>query len=63
MSRPSGGSIVLVDWRGGAVPNESTKIRPAVVVEDHELFPDGYPKPMLVDRNESIRPMKMLPSQ
>ena len=48
MSRPAAGTIVLVDWRVGAVPREPTKIRPSVVVEDHELFPDAYPNTMVV---------------
>lgn len=48
MSRPSAGFVVLVDWRVGAVPREPTKIRPAVVVEDHELFPDSYPNTLVV---------------
>jgi len=39
---------VLVDWRLGAVPHEPTKIRPAVVVEHHELFPDAYPNVLVV---------------
>jgi mRNA-degrading endonuclease toxin of MazEF toxin-antitoxin module len=39
---------VLVDWRVGAVPREPTKIRPSVVVEDHELFPDAYPNTLVV---------------
>ncbi len=39
---------MLVDWRVGAVPREPTKIRPAVVVEDHELFPDAYPNTLVV---------------
>ena len=38
MSRHIAGSIVVVDWRAGL----------AVVVEDHELFPDDYPNTLLV---------------
>ncbi|MGH7911468.1 MAG: type II toxin-antitoxin system PemK/MazF family toxin [Candidatus Dormibacteraceae bacterium] len=48
MSRPEAGSIVLVDWRGGALPREPTKRRPAVVVEDDGLFPEGYPNTLVV---------------
>lgn len=48
MSRPAAGTIVLVDWRLGAVPREPTKIRPAVVVEDAGLFPDAYPNTVVV---------------
>lgn len=48
MSRPPAGSIVVVDWRGGALPHEPSKLRPAIVVEDHELFPDEYPNVLVV---------------
>lgn len=48
MSRPAAGRIVVVDWRGGAQPNEPSRLRPAVIVEDHELFPDGYPNTLVV---------------
>jgi mRNA-degrading endonuclease toxin of MazEF toxin-antitoxin module len=48
VSRPAAGTIVLVDWRAGAVPREPTKMRPSVVVEDHEFFPDAYPNTMVV---------------
>lgn len=48
MSRHPAGSIVVVDWRGGALPHEPSKLRPAIVVEDHELFPDGYPNVLVV---------------
>lgn len=48
MSRPGAGSIVLVDWRGAALPAESTRLRPAVVVEDEGLFPPAYPNLLVV---------------
>lgn len=48
MSRHRAGSIVVVDWRGGARPREPSKLRPAVVVEDNELFPDEYPNTLVV---------------
>ncbi|WP_067975282.1 type II toxin-antitoxin system PemK/MazF family toxin [Mycolicibacter icosiumassiliensis] len=48
MSRPAAGSIVVVDWRGGALPQEPGRSRPAIVVEDHELFPDDYPNILVV---------------
>lgn len=48
MSRPVAGSIVLVDWRLDARPNDPTKIRPAVIVEEDERFPDGYPNTLVV---------------
>ena len=40
--RPKAGSIVLVDWRD-ALPKEPNKLRPALVVEDDELFDEAYP--------------------
>lgn len=48
MSRYAAGSIVVVDRRGGALPHEPSKLRPAVVVEDYELFPDEYPNVLVV---------------
>lgn len=39
---------MLVDWRGGNLPREPGKIRPAVVVEDDLLFPDAYPNTLVV---------------
>jgi mRNA-degrading endonuclease toxin of MazEF toxin-antitoxin module len=41
------GQIVLVDWRD-ALPSEPGKRRPAVVIEDRELFDDSYPNLILV---------------
>ena len=43
-----GGQIVLADWHGDALPKESNKRRPAVVVEDDGLFAPGYPNVILV---------------
>lgn len=48
MSRHAAGSIVVVDWRGGAQPKEPSGLRPAVIVEDDELFPDDYPNTLVV---------------
>lgn len=48
MSRHVAGSIVIVDWRRGAVTQEPGRLRPAVVVEDHGLFPDEYPNTLVV---------------
>lgn len=48
MSQHAAGSIVVVDWRSGALPNEPGKLRPAIIVEDHELFPDEYPNVLVV---------------
>ncbi|MDN5794793.1 MAG: type II toxin-antitoxin system PemK/MazF family toxin [Intrasporangium sp.] len=39
---------MVVDWRGDALPQEPGRLRPAVVVEDHELFPDEYPDTLVV---------------
>jgi mRNA interferase MazF len=41
------GQIVLVEWRG-ALPKEPNKLRPAIVVEDGELFAPSYPNVILV---------------
>ncbi|MCV7385865.1 type II toxin-antitoxin system PemK/MazF family toxin [Mycolicibacter longobardus] len=67
MSRHRAGSVVVVDWRGGALPHEPGgsasldggeaklgaphelgNLRPAIVVEDHELFPNDYPNMLVV---------------
>ena len=45
--RFAAGQIVLVDWRD-ALPKEPNKRRPAVVVEDKDLFDDAYPNLILV---------------
>jgi mRNA interferase MazF len=45
------GQIVLVDWRD-ALPKEPNKLRPAVVVEDSELFNTNYPNVILVPLSE-----------
>jgi len=41
------GQIVLVNWRD-ALPKEPNKLRPAIVVEDSELFAPSYPNVILV---------------
>jgi mRNA interferase MazF len=41
------GQIVLVDWRD-ALPKEANKKRPAIVVEDTDLFDAAYPNLILV---------------
>ena len=41
------GQIVLADWRD-ALPKEPNKLRPAIVVEDTELFGPSYPNVILV---------------
>ena len=47
---------MLVAWRVGSLPREPTKIRPSIVVEDDELFPDAYPNIIVVPmtRNEDL---------
>jgi mRNA-degrading endonuclease toxin of MazEF toxin-antitoxin module len=48
VSRHAAGSVVVVDWRTGGLPQEPNRLRPAVVVEDHEIFPDDYPNMLVV---------------
>jgi mRNA interferase MazF len=48
----SAGQIVLADWPGDALPTETNKPRPAVVVEDHGLFAPSYPNAILVPLTE-----------
>ncbi|MFZ0215735.1 MAG: type II toxin-antitoxin system PemK/MazF family toxin [Candidatus Dormiibacterota bacterium] len=55
MTRPGAGSIVLVDWRGGALPREPTKLRPAVVIEAEHVFPDDYPNLLVVPLTTDAR--------
>lgn len=47
MAKFRAGQIVLVDWRD-ALPREPNKLRPAIVVEDDELFDPAYPNLILV---------------
>jgi mRNA-degrading endonuclease toxin of MazEF toxin-antitoxin module len=48
MTRAKAGDIVIVDWRGGALPKEPNSPRPAIVVEDETLFAAGYPNILVV---------------
>ena len=48
MVRFKAGAIVIVDWRGRPLPKEPSRLRPAVVVEDDELFDPGYPNILVV---------------
>jgi mRNA interferase MazF len=48
VARSKAGDIVIVDWRGGALPKEPNRLRPAVVVEDDELFDPSYPNVLVV---------------
>jgi mRNA interferase MazF len=54
MASFAAGQIVIVDWRD-ALPKEPNKRRPAVVVEDHELFDAAYPDVILVPLTEDDR--------
>jgi mRNA interferase MazF len=45
------GQIVIVEWRD-ALPKEANKQRPAVVIEDAELFDPSYPNVILVPLTE-----------
>ena len=47
MAIVAAGQIVLADWRD-ALPKEPNKLRPAIVVEDNELFGPNYPNVILV---------------
>jgi mRNA interferase MazF len=51
MSELRAGQIVLADWRD-ALPKEPNKLRPAIVVEDDQLFPDNYQNVLLVPLSE-----------
>jgi mRNA interferase MazF len=50
----SPGQIVIADWRD-ALPKEPNKMRPAIVVEDTELFGPSYPNVILVPLTEDRR--------
>ena len=45
------GQIVIVEWRD-ALPKEANRRRPAVVIEDAELFDPAYPNVILVPLTE-----------
>jgi mRNA interferase MazF len=55
MPRFKAGGIVIVDWRGGALPTEPNRSRPAVVVEDVELFDTDYPNVIVVPLTNDAR--------
>jgi mRNA-degrading endonuclease toxin of MazEF toxin-antitoxin module len=54
-----GGQIVLADWREDSLPTEANKRRPAIVVEDGDLFDQGLLTVLLVpltgDSKSAIR--------
>ena len=45
------GQIVLADWRDG-LPREPNRLRPAIVVQDSDLFDPDYPNVILVPLSE-----------
>jgi mRNA-degrading endonuclease toxin of MazEF toxin-antitoxin module len=49
------GDIVLADWRGDARASEPNKRRPAVVVEDSDLFARSYPNVIVVPMTDDAR--------
>lgn len=42
------GQILLIDWRGDALPKEPNKLRPCVVIEGPDLFDALYPNVLVV---------------
>jgi|HubBroStandDraft_1064217.scaffolds.fasta_scaffold180346_2 mRNA interferase MazF len=48
MTRAKGGDIVIVDWRGGALPKEPRSLRPGIVVEDETLFTEDFSNILVV---------------
>ena len=55
MARFEAGAIVIVDWHGGARPKEPGRLRPAIVVEDDELFDPAYPNVVVVPQTNGDR--------
>jgi mRNA interferase MazF len=55
VARHKAGDIVIVDWRGGALPKEPNRLRPAIVVEDDELFDPAYPNVIVVPLTGDVR--------
>ena len=54
MGRFHAGQIVVADGRD-ALPKEPNKLRPAVVIEDDELFDAAYPNVVLVPLTDDAR--------
>jgi mRNA interferase MazF len=54
LARFRAGQIVVADWRD-ALPKEPNKLRPAVVIEDDELFDESYPDVILVPLTDDAR--------
>jgi mRNA interferase MazF len=53
--RIAAGAIVIVDWRGDALPKEPNNLRPAVVVENDPLFDEFYPNIIVVPLTDDGR--------
>lgn len=51
--RLDAGPIVLLDWRGDALPKEPNKLRPCIVVQDQALFDPSFPSLLVVPIAES----------
>jgi mRNA-degrading endonuclease toxin of MazEF toxin-antitoxin module len=49
-----GGQIVVVDWRGHALPKEPNKLRPAVVIANQALFAPDYENVIVVPLTDLI---------
>jgi mRNA-degrading endonuclease toxin of MazEF toxin-antitoxin module len=54
MIKFTAGQIVIADWRD-ALPKEANKLRPAIVVEDENLFDDAHMSVILVPLTEDSR--------
>jgi hypothetical protein len=55
VSRLTAGQIVLVDWRGDALPKEPNKLRPAIVIEKDGLFAFDFQNAIVVPLTEDAR--------
>jgi mRNA-degrading endonuclease toxin of MazEF toxin-antitoxin module len=53
--RLAAGQIVLVDWRGDALPKEPNKLRPAIVIENDGLFASDFQNAIVVPLTEDSR--------
>jgi len=51
LSSYTAGQIVIADWRD-ALPKEPNKLRPAIVVENDQLFDPDYAKVIVVPLSE-----------
>jgi mRNA-degrading endonuclease toxin of MazEF toxin-antitoxin module len=54
MIKLTAGQIVIANWRD-ALPKEANKLRPAIVVEDDNLFDDAHMSVILVPLTEDSR--------